>query len=155
MEYLWGWSKCYFREHSNGKFSLAKSLVPISLNACPLVTIWRFFHHSEHYISVYSLRATGIAAEYAVKKYKSHQGVSQRDLNAVEEERMAKATALQRFSWLHIYCFIHLLCTHCISPRKRARLGPALHTTAHWHSVSLPEYNLDIKQIQSVLGSWG
>ena len=98
MEYLWGWSKRYFRERSNGKFSFAKSLVPISLDACPLVTIRRFFRHSERYISVYSLGATGIAAEYAVEKYKSHRGVSQRDLNAAEEKRMAKATALQWFS---------------------------------------------------------
>jgi hypothetical protein len=96
LEYLWGWSKHYFRECSNGKFDFAKCLVPTSLNACPLVTIRRFFRRSERYISVYSLGATGIAAEYAVKKYKSHRGVSQWDLNAAEEERMAKATALQQ-----------------------------------------------------------
>jgi transposase len=98
LEYLWGWSKRYFRERSNGKLALAKSLVPTSLNTCPLVTIRRFFRRSERYINVYSLGATGLAAEYAVKKYKSHRGVSQRDLDAAEEERMAKATALQRFS---------------------------------------------------------
>jgi len=94
LEYLWGWSKRYFRERSNGKFGFGKSLVPISLDACPLVTIRRFFRRSERYISVYSLGATGLAAEYAVKKYRSHRGVSQRDLDAAEEERMAKATTL-------------------------------------------------------------
>jgi hypothetical protein len=31
------------------------------------------------------------------RKYKSHQGISQWDLNAAEEECMAKATALQQF----------------------------------------------------------
>jgi hypothetical protein len=98
LEYLWGWSKRYFRERSNGKFGFAKSLVPTSLDTCPLVTIRRFFRRSERYISVYSLGATGLAAEYAVKKYKSHRGVSQRDLDAAEEERMAKAIALQRLS---------------------------------------------------------
>jgi hypothetical protein len=56
------------------------------------------FHCSECYINVYSLGATGLAAEYAVKKYKSYWGVSQWDLDAAEEEGMAKATALQRFS---------------------------------------------------------
>jgi hypothetical protein len=94
LEYLWGWSKRYFRERSNGKFGFGKSLVPISLDVCPLVTIRRFFCHSEHYISVYSLGATGLAAEYAVKKYRSHRGVSQQDLDVAEEERMAKATTL-------------------------------------------------------------
>jgi transposase len=39
LEYLWGWSKRYFWEHSNGKFDFAKRLIPTSLNACPLVTI--------------------------------------------------------------------------------------------------------------------
>ena len=72
LEYLWGWLKHYFQEHSNGKLAFAKSLVPTSLNTCPLVTIRRFFRCSEHYINVYSLGATGLAAEYAVKKYKSH-----------------------------------------------------------------------------------
>jgi hypothetical protein len=98
LEYLWGWLKHCFWEHSNRKLTFAKSLVPTSLNACPLVTIRRFFRRSERYISVYSLGATGIAAEYAVKKYKSHRGVSQRDLDAAEEEHMAKATALQQCS---------------------------------------------------------
>jgi hypothetical protein len=43
-------------------------------------------------MSVYSLRAAGLAAEYAVKKYRSHWGTSQQDLDAAEEERMTKAT---------------------------------------------------------------
>jgi len=98
LEYLWGWSKHYFQERSNGKLGFGKSLVPISLDTCPLVTIRCFFCCLECYISVYSLGATGLAAEYAVKKYKSHQGVSQWDLNAAEEKHMAKATALLQFS---------------------------------------------------------
>jgi hypothetical protein len=94
LEYLWGWLKHYFQKCSNGRFDIAKCLIPTSLNACPLVTIQCFFRHSEHYINVYLLRATGLAAEYAVKKYKSHWGVSQWDLDTVEEEHMAKAAAL-------------------------------------------------------------
>jgi hypothetical protein len=39
LEYLWSWPKCYFQECSNGKLTFAKSLVPTSLDACPLVTI--------------------------------------------------------------------------------------------------------------------
>jgi hypothetical protein len=49
-------------------------------------------------MSVYLLGATGLAAEYAVKKYRSHWGISQWDLDAAEEERMTKATALLCFS---------------------------------------------------------
>jgi hypothetical protein len=96
MEYWWGWSKRYFRERSTGRLDLARSLVPTSLDACPLPTIRRFFRRSERYMSVYSLGATGVAAEFAVKKYKSHRGVSQKDLDAAEEERTAKAELLRR-----------------------------------------------------------
>jgi hypothetical protein len=77
IEYWWGWSKCYFQEHLTGNFVSAKSLVPKSLDACPLITIRHFFCRADWYANVYSLGATGIAAEYAVKKYKSHRTVSQ------------------------------------------------------------------------------
>jgi hypothetical protein len=98
MEYWWGWSKRYFRERSTGNFKFSKSLVPRSLDACPLVTIRRFFRRADRYMNIYSLGATGVVAEYAAKKYKSHRGVSQRDLDEAEEERTAKAVALQRMS---------------------------------------------------------
>ncbi|KAI0054330.1 hypothetical protein BV25DRAFT_1955412 [Artomyces pyxidatus] len=39
-------------------------------------TICCFFCRAQRYMSIYELGATGIAAEYAVKKYKSHTGVS-------------------------------------------------------------------------------
>jgi hypothetical protein len=45
-------------------------------------------------MSVYTLGATSLAAEFTVKKYKSHRGVSQKDFDAAEEEREAKAAAL-------------------------------------------------------------
>ncbi|EIW81271.1 hypothetical protein CONPUDRAFT_26680, partial [Coniophora puteana RWD-64-598 SS2] len=77
-EYYWGWCKRYFRERSNGNFAHAKKLLLEALNSCPLITIRRFFRRVERYMDVYSLGATGMAAEYAVKKYKSHRGVSQR-----------------------------------------------------------------------------
>jgi len=46
-------------------------------------------------MSVYTLGATGLAAEYAMKKYKSHRGVSQKDLDTAEEEREARDAALR------------------------------------------------------------
>jgi len=46
-------------------------------------------------MSVYELGATGISVEYAIKKYKSHHGVSQKDLDAADEEPMVKEAKLQ------------------------------------------------------------
>jgi len=46
-------------------------------------------------MSVYKLGATGISAKYAVKKYKSHHGVSQKDLDAADEECIAKEVMLR------------------------------------------------------------
>lgn len=90
IEYFWGWMKRYFRERSNGNFAHGRKLLDESMEACPLVTIRRFFRRAQRYMSVYTLGATGIAAEHAVKKYKSHRGVSQKDLDASEEERKRK-----------------------------------------------------------------
>jgi len=95
IEYFWGWTKRYFRKHSNGNFQKGKALLQEALDACPLVTIQRFFRRVQRYMSVYKLGATGISAEYAVKKYKSHHGVSQKDLDAADEERIAKEVKLQ------------------------------------------------------------
>nr|GAT46270.1 predicted protein [Mycena chlorophos] len=96
IEYYWGWVKRYFRERTNGNSSHARKLLDEALDACPLPTIRRFFRRARRYLSVYELGATGINAEYAVKKYKSHRGVSQKDLDAAVEEREAKAAALRR-----------------------------------------------------------
>ncbi|KAI0029008.1 hypothetical protein K488DRAFT_57317 [Vararia minispora EC-137] len=93
-EYYWGWTKRYFRERSTGQFKHAQKLLKEALDACPLITIRRFFRRVERYMSVYQLGATGVAAEFAVKKYKSHRGVSQRDLDGAEEERRAREAKL-------------------------------------------------------------
>ncbi|KDQ61785.1 hypothetical protein JAAARDRAFT_45287 [Jaapia argillacea MUCL 33604] len=77
IEYHWGWAKRYFRERSNGNFARAKVLVQEALDSCPLIMIHRFFRRAGCYMSVYSLGATGLVAEYAVKKYHSHRAVRQ------------------------------------------------------------------------------
>jgi hypothetical protein len=94
IEYYWGWSKRYFRERSTGNFQKGCSLVQESLQACPLATIQRFFHRAQRYMSVYRLGVSGVAAEYAVRKYKSHRAVRQKDLDVAEEEWKAKAAKL-------------------------------------------------------------
>ncbi|TFY55036.1 hypothetical protein EVG20_g9466 [Dentipellis fragilis] len=81
IEYYWGWVKRYYRERTNGNFQHAKKLLNESLEACLLITMRCFFRRVQRYMSVYDLGATGIAAEYAVKKYASHRGVSQKDLD--------------------------------------------------------------------------
>lgn len=95
IEYFWGWVKRYFRERSNGNFQTGKLLLREALAACPLITIRRFFRRAQRYMSVYGLGATGLAAEYAVKKYKSHRGVSQRDLDTANQEWKAKEAKLR------------------------------------------------------------
>ncbi|KAJ8462477.1 hypothetical protein ONZ51_g10884 [Trametes cubensis] len=90
IEYYWGWSKNYFRERSNGNFARAKKLVQEALDACPLLTIRRFFRRAFRYVSVYRLGVTGIAAEFAVRKFKSHRHVRMTDLEQAEAERKAK-----------------------------------------------------------------
>lgn len=42
-------------------------------------------------MSVYRLGATGLLAEYAVKKYRSHRAVSSKDLATVTLENEGKA----------------------------------------------------------------
>ncbi|EIM80914.1 uncharacterized protein STEHIDRAFT_67794 [Stereum hirsutum FP-91666 SS1] len=97
IEYFWGWVKRYYRERSNGNFQAGKLLLHQALAACPRITIRRFFRRAQRYMSVYGLGATGLAAEYlqyAVKKYRSHRGVSQQDLDTANEERSARDAKL-------------------------------------------------------------
>lgn len=90
IEYYWAWVKRYFRERTNGTFAHARNLLDEALDACPLPTIRRFFRRASRYLSIYSLGATGVAAEYAARKFKSHRSVRQKDLDEAEQERRAK-----------------------------------------------------------------
>lgn len=58
-----------------------------ALDQCPPEVIQRFFQRADRYASVYSQGATGLLAEYAVKKYQSHQAVSAEDLTRAQEEK--------------------------------------------------------------------
>jgi hypothetical protein len=68
IEYFWAWMKHWFRDQSNGTWKKAKELVAEALRLCPLPTIRRFFRHADRYACVYRLGATGVIAEFAVKK---------------------------------------------------------------------------------------
>jgi len=45
-------------------------------------------------MSVYKLGATGVVAEYAVKKYRSHRAVQQKELETMEAEWNRKAKSM-------------------------------------------------------------
>ena len=48
------------------------------------------FRQASSYLSISSLGATGVAAEYAARKFKSHRSVRQKDLDEAEQERLAQ-----------------------------------------------------------------
>ncbi len=80
IEMYWSWVKRYYRERTDGTFATALRLIEEALDACPLLTIRRFFRRVHRYASVYELDATGLLAEHAVKKYKSHRSITKADL---------------------------------------------------------------------------
>jgi hypothetical protein len=51
------------------------------------MVIHHFFCQADWYASVYCLGATGPLAEYAVKRYASHQIVSAQDLTKARQEK--------------------------------------------------------------------
>jgi hypothetical protein len=91
IEYFWAWIKRWFQERSNGTWQKAKNLVAEVLRLCPLPTIRRFFRRADRYASVYRLGATGVVAEFAVKKYHGHRVVRAMELEAATEEWKKKA----------------------------------------------------------------
>ncbi|KIK87040.1 hypothetical protein PAXRUDRAFT_152454 [Paxillus rubicundulus Ve08.2h10] len=74
IEMYWGWMKMH-ESHSvsNRKFPTAKCLVPGILNSCPINTIHAFFQKTWHCMDAYHKGLDAKQAEFAVKKYKSHQ----------------------------------------------------------------------------------
>ncbi|KAJ7337389.1 hypothetical protein DFH08DRAFT_1014352 [Mycena albidolilacea] len=76
---------------SNGTWKKAKELVAEVLRLCPLPTIRRFYRRADRYASVYRLGATGVIAEFAVKKYRGHHGIRAIELEAAGEEWKEKA----------------------------------------------------------------
>ena len=58
----------------------ALKLLDMSLDACTVTIIQRFFQCVHQYICIYGQGATGILAEFAVRKYRLHRGVSIKDL---------------------------------------------------------------------------
>lgn len=55
------------------KFEHAKATARSCLNACPVEVIRRFFNRSWRFMDAYRKGLTGKAAEWAVRKQKSHR----------------------------------------------------------------------------------
>ncbi|KAF9503439.1 hypothetical protein BS47DRAFT_1374479 [Hydnum rufescens UP504] len=73
--HLLGLCKVSLLEVFKTSFAEAKEIAIQSLDACPIETIQRFINRSWRFMSAYHLGLTGKAAEWAVRKQKSHHSV--------------------------------------------------------------------------------
>ncbi|TFK91730.1 hypothetical protein K466DRAFT_482133 [Polyporus arcularius HHB13444] len=76
IEMYWGWSKYRYREVPKKNFEHAKQVAVGILNSCPTDVIRRFINRSWRFMDAYRQGLTGKAAEWAVRKQKSHRQVS-------------------------------------------------------------------------------
>jgi hypothetical protein len=80
----WGWAKYRYREEEKKNFEQAKAAAIKWLDACPPEVIRKFINRSWRFTSAYRLGLTGWAADWAVKKYRSHHTISEQALRALE-----------------------------------------------------------------------
>ena len=66
------------------RFEDAKKTAVKYLNACPVEVIQRFFNRSWRFMDAYRQGLTGKAAEWAVRKQKSHQRVGPQVMMSVD-----------------------------------------------------------------------
>ena len=71
----WGWVKRRYREIFKQRFDEAKRAAEECLDACPPETIRRFFNRVWRFMGAYRIGLTGKAAEWAVRRQKSHRQV--------------------------------------------------------------------------------
>ncbi len=80
----WGWCKRRYREVYKERFEEAKRAARECLDACPEEVICRFFNRSWRFMDAYRRGLTGKAAEWAVRKQKSHRRVGQNAMRSIE-----------------------------------------------------------------------
>ncbi|KAF9510740.1 hypothetical protein BS47DRAFT_1487299 [Hydnum rufescens UP504] len=84
IEMYWGYAKYRYCEVFKATFAEAKQTTIQSLDACPVETIRRFINRSWCFMSAYHLGLMGKAAEWAVRKQKSHHSVVQHAMLAID-----------------------------------------------------------------------
>ena len=63
---------------------MAKGIARDCLNVCPVVVIRRFFNRSWRFMAAYRQGLTGKAAEWAVRKQKSHRKIGKGAMLLIE-----------------------------------------------------------------------
>ncbi|KAF8303445.1 hypothetical protein DL93DRAFT_2066830, partial [Clavulina sp. PMI_390] len=84
IEMYWGYSKYRYRQVVKPNFEAAKIAAFEALDSCPKDTIRRFINRTWRMASAYRQGLTGKAAEWAVKKQRSHRSVSERARVAIK-----------------------------------------------------------------------
>ncbi|CCI11631.1 unnamed protein product [Albugo candida] len=75
VENFWGAAKQYTRKHCNYSWAGLQETVPSAMSSISFTTIRRFACKTQRYMDVYRKILSGKAAEYAVKKYRSHRRI--------------------------------------------------------------------------------
>ncbi|KZT63123.1 hypothetical protein DAEQUDRAFT_680923 [Daedalea quercina L-15889] len=84
IEMYWGWCKYRYREVYKEKFEDAKRVARECLDACPVEVIRRFFNRSWRFMDAYRKGLKGKAAEWAVRKQKSHRRIAQSAMMSID-----------------------------------------------------------------------